>query len=630
VRNEFSPFRLAVCAVCLLSLFGLRANAQDRDKDRKSDHPDGIVQDWSRHHVVFPRVGPIQSLIAVQHDRRAILGWQEAEREDWHRARDRDRDRDWDRDRDHRHVHGTLGAIHTDWSISLGGGTTALAMYPAKFTFDINATPNCLTDFIVFPVNVAGGASQPNIVGFNNLYSGTAGGAGICNAPANGRTTGVGDDGVSATTVWSYNVTAGGGVVATSPALSIDGTKVAFVETGGAGAAHFHVLAPNNGDGVAANLQTVTSPAQITSGFVIVTPAAGQATDLALGSANDTLSSPFVDYVNDTAYIGNDAGVLFRVKDVFCTTAACTGGGSPAPSLDTTWGSGGLVTIGGTCTGKLTGAVTAINGSVYVGCADGKLYGFDSTGAPFTPTASITVGDGSATGGIVDPPLVDVVNKFIYVVSGNNVSAKSVIVQAASDFSSSVTATLGAGGNFNLHLPFFNEAYFTSGFSSVANVQGTTMTNGTTGSTSNWQIYEWADSGVVGARDTLYGVGFDSSHNMTSGPASNFLEISLSTASEFSPVAEILNGSVDHIYASGLTSSTPNLLEYNVTDFAGLFPNVLFPFNSTNAAGGSASEGSGTTGIVVDNVSALAQASSIYFGVPSLNTAVKLTQGGLQ
>ena len=257
MRNEFFPFRLAVCAVCLFSLFGVRANAQDRDKDRKSDHPDGIVQDWSRHHVVFPRVGPIQSLIAVQHDRRAILSWQEAEREDWHRERDRWR----------HHSRQPQDAIHRDWSISLGGGTTAPAMYPAKFTFDLNATANCLTDFIVFPVNVAGGAGQPNIVGFNNLYSGTAGGTGICNAPANGRTTGVNDDGVSATTIWSYNVTAGGGVVATSPALSIDGTKVAFVETGG-GVAHFHVLAPNNGDGVAANLQTVTSPVQITTGFV--------------------------------------------------------------------------------------------------------------------------------------------------------------------------------------------------------------------------------------------------------------------------------------------------------------------------------------------------------------------------
>jgi hypothetical protein len=47
----------------------------------------------------------------------------------------------------------------------------------------------------------------------------------------------------------------------------------------------------------------------------------------------------------------------------------------------------------------------------------------------------------------------------------------------------------------------------------------------------------------------------------------------------------------------------------------------------------STAEGSGTSGIVVDNVSGSAQASSIYFGVlapgTNANTAVKLTQTGL-
>jgi hypothetical protein len=75
---------------------------------------------------------------------------------------------------------------------------------------------------------------------------------------------------------------------------------------------------------------------------------------------------------------------------------------------------------------------------------------------------------------------------------------------------------------------------------------------------------------------------------------------------------------------------TPNFLEYNLTDFAGLFPNVLFPINGSNAAGASASEGSGTSAIIVDNSSGVPQASSVYFGVQVSNTAVKLTQSGLQ
>jgi hypothetical protein len=140
-----------------------------------------------------------------------------------------------------------------------------------------------------------------------------------------------------------------------------------------------------------------------------------------------------------------------------------------------------------------------------------------------------------------------------------------------------------------------------------------------------------ADSGVAGKPATLYGIGFSNTHVMTAGPASNFLQIIGSTAVEFWPLTEILNGSVDQLYVSGLTTITPNLLLYNLTNFTpGLFPNVLFPINTTDARGGSRSEGNGTTAIVVDNVSALAQASNVYFGIPSLNTAVKLTQAGLQ
>ena len=646
MRKEFSPFRFAVCALCLLSLFALRASAQDRDheqdKDHQQAHPNGIVQDWSRHHAVYPRVGPVQSLIAVQHDPRAILSWQEAEREDWHRARDRrEGDGDGDGDGDHRHSHGAPSGVQRDWSISLGSGTTAAAMYPAKYTFDINATPNCVAgigvsipDYVVYPVNVTGSGTQPNIVAFDNLYSGPSGSPGICN-----RTPAGSDNGVAATTFWSYNIQgiSTGGQVATSPSLSLDGTKVAFVETASGHAAHFHVLAWQSVDQTPATFtQSVSSPLTINSStpFATQAPAAGSgtATDLTLGSASDTLSSPFVDYVNDVAYIGNDSGTLFRVKDVFCTvTAACMGLTPPAPSLDITWNGTGALTTG--CTGVLTGPVVAGTGNIFVGCSDGTLYGFTPAGIALTGSPLI-VGDGSLTGGIVDPPLVDVVNGLVYVVSGSS-GGSSVLVQVgASDFTTPtpVTATLGAGGLFNLHAPAFNEAYFTGTFNgTVANVQGTVNGGGTssTGTTSNWQIYEWADSGVSGSPATLYGVGFNSSHVMNSGPASNFIRITSSLDAEFSPLTHLLNGSTDQLFVSALLSiiTPPNTIVYNLTDFPGLFPDT-FPA-PPGPAGATATEGNGTTGMVVDNVSGQAQASSIYFGALGTNTAVKVTQSGL-
>jgi hypothetical protein len=94
----------------MICLFGLPAHGQGKDEDRDNDkgettaHPNGIVQDWSRRHVIYPRFGPLQSLIAVQNDPRAILSWQEQSRKDWRRIIGR------------RYPHSTTTSIHRDWT----------------------------------------------------------------------------------------------------------------------------------------------------------------------------------------------------------------------------------------------------------------------------------------------------------------------------------------------------------------------------------------------------------------------------------------------------------------------------------------------------------------------------------
>jgi hypothetical protein len=611
VRKTFSASSLPLCVLCVLGLIGCSANGLTTDltgeqaaatpATQPTEHSNGIVQDWSTSHTLYPRVGEINALLAVQKDPRAILSWQEAERQDFIRARGP------------RRFLNPPSEINRDWSISLGTGGVAPSMYPAKFTFSITAAPTCtavspaVPDYAVFPIDVAGSVTQPNIVAFNNLYSGTVPTNGICNRTPSGS-----DTGVAATTFWSYNITAAGGVVATSPALSLDGTKVAFVETGSATTAHFHVLAGKSGDGVnAANLQSVASPVSITSGFSATTPAAGAVTDLALATGttqSDTLSSPFVDYTNDLAYVGNDSGVLFRIQNVFCTTTACTGGGSPAPSLDTTWGSSGALTIGGTCTGKLSGAVVdGGTGNIFVGCADGKIYGYTSAGVALT-NPSVTIGNGAATGGIVDPPMVDAVNHFLYGVSGASSGGTSVLVQASTtNLGSVVTATLGAGGAHSLHAPAFNSGYFSS-------------VNPT-----HWLIYEWALS-AAGTNIELYGPTFTAGHVMNGGTPANTIQVGGSTSVEFSPLTEILNGANDQVFVSGITLATPNFVEYDMNAFLALFPTSFPP---TGVTGATTSESGGTSGMVVDNTSGSAQASSIYFGNLGSNTAVKLTQSGL-
>jgi hypothetical protein len=601
VRKTFPAICFAVSVLFALNLFGPRAYGQDQDNHQKKDHPNGIVQDWSRRHVLYPRFGPIQSMIALQNDPRAVLSWQEAIRRDWHREKDR------------QPSHSTQTGFHRDWSISLGSGTTAPSMFPAKYNFNADASvtsANCASDFTVFPVNVNGSASQPNIVGFNNLYSGSTPGVGLCNRTPNGGV----DDGVSATVIWSYDIEADTqNIASTSPALSLDGTKVAFVESDpGTDFAYFTVLAPHSGDGVATNLQTVTSPKQITS-FSPNAPVAGSGTATSLQIFNrDTRSSPFVDYENDRAYVGDDFGNLYRIINVFCVSPACTGGGSPAPSLDSSWptGTGGGVLATG-CGGVLTGPVVDAVGNVFVGCSNGQLYGFDSNGTQLSGSP-VTVGSGGTDGGIVDPPVVDAVRGYIYVVSGNSsgTGTPSVLAQAqvsGSTLSLISTATLGQGGRFNLHSPSFNAAYF----SSVT--------------PSDWLIYEWGLNSA-GTLDAVYGITFGTGHVMTPGAAGNSFAVPGSVAAEFSPSTEFLNGATDQLFVSAQAVLTPNVVGYIINTFPTAFP----PTNNTSAAGATATEGAGTSGIIVDNNSADSQASSIYFGVQTSNTAVKLTQSTLQ
>jgi hypothetical protein len=583
-----------------------------------------MVHDWSMHHVAYARSGPLQAMLAAQRDPRAGWSWMIAARShEWQNA-----PRPAPPGFPHEPVSPDLRA---DWSINLGAAGTAAAMYPAKYSFDVNAAVSgpanlnsCLNDFVVYPVNAAGTAAQPNLVGFNNLYSGTAaaGGIGICNRTAVGS-----DTGTAATVYWSYDINAVAGAVPTSPVLSLDGSKVAFVESVAGQPAHFHVLAWKSGDGKdATHLQNTLLP-KVINAFIATAPVAGSgtATDLALGSSTtgtETISSPFIDYVRDVAYVGNDAGALYRIKDVFCTTdPACSGANPPAPSIDTSWGTAGAITVGpGSCAGtaasRLTGGVLDfVTLNVFVGCADGRLYGFNSSGAALSP-ASATVGEGtiaSALGGIVDPPIVDGVNGFVYASSGSN-GTNAVLVQTTTTLSPPIVATLGARRIRNLHSPVFDDDYFSS------------ATSGT------WAILSCGFN-AAGNRTDLYAVGFNASRVMNAGtpPAANMFQIR-TAADECAPLIEFLNTGtgIDWLFVTRIGAA--NIRNFNITAVTG----AGFPGGFTNAR--SVAETAGTSGIIVDNLSTQAQASSIYFSRLGSSAcgaggtgrcAVKLTQGTL-
>jgi hypothetical protein len=702
---------LLILPIALIPLMG--GTAQDRPSTRYPVEAAPIhgFNDWSMQHGIYPRSGPMAGMLAAQRDPRAAMVWD--------RQFGGRRGRGWPLPPSI--ARPAQQPTHRDWSIYLGANGTAPAMYPAKFSFDVTAAPSCSSDFVVFPINATGSGSQPNIVAFNQLYSGTAP-TGICNRTPSGT-----DSGTAAEIYWSYNVEgiSGGGAVTTSPALSYDsngtgtGMKVAFVESG-SGSAHFHVLAWKSGDGkdssnfqsvglgeilsysiatggsgyhvndtgtilggstlatytvtsaggaptravtgititsvgagysaangvattssrggasgFTVNITSVGSPKTISS-FSPTTPAigSGTATDLAFGSSTDTLSSPFIDYVHDTAYVGNDAGQLYRIKDVFCMgisggDSACTSESSgPAPGIDTSWGSGGYVQV---CGGKLTGPdLDSATGNVFVGCSDGKLYSISQQGQ----VTSLQVGDGTTYGGIVDPPSVDGVDGFVYAVSGAGSAsggASGVLVQAkTTNLSSYVAASIGLGRECNLHDPTPNNAYLTSITSSGALVYiGGLTTTGT--------VTQPCTAASTGSADVeLWAVTFGSGGVMSSGTPAHGFDFGGGDGREWGPLLEFYNATTgaDWIFMSALQSGQADIAGVNV---AGGF--------QTNAGNYTlATEGVGTSGMVVDNDSSSGQASSIYFNALQENAscsnntngggtggcAVKLTQGALQ
>ena len=96
-----------------------------------------------------------------------------------------------------------------DWSVALGAGFPMTAVYPATWSASFT-TASCATDYAAYVTGVAGSSSNASILGYNNLYAG-------------------GCAGTAALTYWAYNT---GGTATTSPALSADGTQIAFVQGG--------------------------------------------------------------------------------------------------------------------------------------------------------------------------------------------------------------------------------------------------------------------------------------------------------------------------------------------------------------------------------------------------------------
>lgn len=345
-----------------------------------------------------------------------------------------------------------------DWAVSMENGYVSPDQTPAKYGYDID-TEDCDSDYVVYALTVATPSfTQANVVGINNLYTSAT-------PECNGGTPFV---------AFAYNTqTQTDGQIYSSPTISEDGTKVAFVESTSTGQ-YFHVLVLPNPIPTppASAAGTVLSPAIPTScpGGNPTIP--GCMTTLIIETtASNSISSPWIDFNNDAAYVGSDDGMLYKIIPVF-------NGGAPLLITNGNW----PVTVSTSGIPILTDPVVDdVSDRIFLGDLDGYLYAVTLHGPGGVISAKLTIGElGFQGAGIVDPPIVatDVANPtvdqvFAFTGCSNLPNIGGAVAQVPANFTSSTTpntvslsnAVSGAGTctGGNVHAGTFDNNFLVNG-----------------------------------------------------------------------------------------------------------------------------------------------------------------------
>ena len=610
------PFHYLALAAGLL-LLAIPLSGQERsaeipsaDANQEPTHL-GYPHDWTSQHLLMP--GKADDLsIAGDRDPRYVYNWvmRQVAKERFRHPPDRRPRR----------------KAHIDWSVSLGNGYVPQNQFPAKFQFDVTAE-NCTSDYLLLGLTGVPSATQASLVGINNLYTSASP---ACN-------------GGSPSVAFAYNTATEGGEILTSPELSEDGTKVAFVESVASGTkkgSYFHVLvlpspipAAGNQDG------TVTSP--LTPSTCTTPTTAGCMTTLTIQtSGNDSNSSPWVDYNTDTAYVGADNGLLYKITPVF-------GGGAPALVSDpTNW----PVTVSTNAYNTILTApvVDDTAGLIFVGDGEGYLYSIKLASPAKTFVAQQTVGwayDGTNDGsgkpgtGIVDPPIAvtDPANPttdqvFAFTGCSEVEGIGGAVTQLAASFatgapSTSNTVNLGSASGdgdctgLNVHSGTFDNEFWLTGSAS-----------------GHFIACGFVNDGGAPAAPVMYFFPFAS--NVITSTGSTDFEINTTKGEECSPLTEFDNGTSDMLFFGVGDSASTSYIESSTITSSLTTPNCTGTPTSTCVTSPDAL--GGTSGIVIDNQLSNG-GTNIYFStlapgstsgeickINGVYCAVKLTQSGLQ
>lgn len=452
-----------------------------------------------------------------------------------------------------------------------GGGQT----YPAKFVFDVNQAPSCANDFAVIGIPSAPGSTQANILGLNNLYSNTNR-TGYC--PTAGPTV-----------MFAY--ASGSGQVPASLVISQSGQQIAYIENL-AGSSYFHVLTIGT---TGSNGGSATTPAVPGSGNnavdnrVLLSPDGGT-------TNQGSTSAPWVVYTpndaNDVAYVttystaGTGSGYLYKISNVFH--------GSTTPTI--VWS----VPINAV---PSTPVYDRISNKVFFTDSNGRIDYVIDTGTPSVFYGPIMASGSTSENAVV----VDTTHQMVYA-SFNSNGSNAIVVQAPTSLASSVSVPVGTRTTIYTgpYTPDFNNAWYTGSGTPLMYVAGT----------------------GTGTLPTLYSVGFNGSGVMNSSTSGS---AALATgAADSSPVTEFYNstlskdflfvGVTNHCVATTRGGTAGCVMSLDIT---GGFPTINASTIALAATGG-------TSGMIVDNNSNVAQGASIYYATKTGSTLVKATQSALQ
>ncbi len=483
------------------------------------------------------------------------------------------------------------------------GGSNAVGagQYPSKYSFSDSSEGLCADqttpDYVVYNTGVAGGSTQANIIAYDNIYTGCP-------------TTSVPVPNV----YWSYHT--GPGSVVTSSILSLDGTKVAFIESPAGGAAILRVLewTPGEGTDFGSPVSPDNSYTNSYAGAGGNTAWSGVSTNCPTTAScmisvpfqdgnNDKVSSPWYDYGTDTLWVGDSSGLLHEFTGVFLGTPAEMTNAAGSCGTPCVWPI--TVAAGEALTSPVFDANSLLT---FVGAAGGYIYSVTNTNNADTVTTSSHLGFAAAD--MADAPLVDPTagtHGEVYAFVGRNSTGSSAAIYQCGETALTACATEGIGtaeataGTVPVYDGTFDNSYYNS-----ANP------NSPTG-------VIWV-CGRPGGAPELWGVPIN---NNVMGTGSLYGPVSSSTTTACSPVTEVYTGVDDYVFVAPQTQASTGTPYESCVDSEGCV--VLFQVDvggsaiSAEYVTSQAWPGSGISGMVIDTLNTTGEAgtgtNNVYFGV---------------